>query len=65
MLQILGIDEIQALKLHDKDKSLSLFHINVPSLDKIFDNLEYLLKSTNKSFDILQRVKPEFPRKLP
>ena len=65
MLQILGIDEIQALKLYDKDKSLSLFYINVRSLDKIFDNLEYLLKSTNKSFDILQRVKPEFPRKLP
>ena len=47
------IDEIQALKLHDKTNSLSLFHINACSLNKKFDDLEYLLKCTNKSFDII------------
>ena len=42
------IDEIQALKLHDKSKSLSFFHVNACSLNKNFDNLECLLKFTNK-----------------
>ena len=45
------IDEIQALKLYDKKNSLSFFHINACSLNKNFDDLEYLLKCTNKSFD--------------
>ena len=47
------IDEIQALKLYDKKNSLSFFHINACSLNKNFDDLEYLLKCTNKSFDII------------
>ena len=42
------IGEIQALKLHDKSKSLSFFHVNACSLNKNFENLEYLLKCTNK-----------------
>ena len=33
--------------------SLSLFHINSCSLNKIFEDLEYLLKATNKTFDII------------
>ena len=49
-----NIDEIQALKLHDKKKPLSFFHINACSLNKNFDDLEYLLKCTNKSFDIIE-----------
>ena len=44
------IDEMQALKLHDKKTP---FHINACSLNKNFDDLEYLLKCTNKSFDII------------
>ena len=44
------IDEMQALKLHDKKTP---FHINTCSLNKNFDDLEYLLKCTNKSFDII------------
>ena len=47
------IDEIQALKLYDKKNSLSFFHINACSLNKNFDHLEYILKCTNKSFDII------------
>ena len=37
------IDEIQALKLHDKNEC---------SLNKNFDDLEYLLKCTSKFFEI-------------
>ena len=47
------IDEIQALKSYDNKNSLSFFHINACSLNKNFDDLEYLLKCTNKSFDII------------
>ena len=47
------IDEIQTLKFPKKHKSLSLFHINACSLNKNFDDLEHLLKCTNKAFDII------------
>ena len=36
-----------------KNKSLSLSHINACSLSKNFDDLEHLLKCTNKVFDIV------------
>ena len=47
------IDQIQTLKFPEKNKSLSLFHINACSLSKDFDDLEHLLKCTNKVFDIV------------
>ena len=47
------IDQFQTLKFHEKNKSLSLFHINACSLRKNFDDLEHLLKCTNKVFDIV------------
>ena len=47
------IDEIQKMKITNKEKCLSLFHINVYSLSKNFDELQHLLKSTNKSFDVI------------
>ena len=36
-----------------KNKLLSLFHINVCSLNKIFDDLEHLLSCTKIFFDII------------
>ena len=33
--------------------SLSLFHVNSCSVNKNFEDLEYLLKATNKTFDII------------
>ena len=42
------IDEIQALKSYDKKNSLSFFHINACSLNKNFDDLEYLLNKMHK-----------------
>ena len=47
----LDIDEIQKMKI--EPNSLSLFHINSCSLTKNFEDLEYLLKATNKTFDII------------
>ena len=47
----LDIDEIQKMKI--EPNSLSLFHINSCPLNKNFEELEYLLKATNKTFDII------------
>ena len=47
----LDIDEIQKMKI--EPNSLSLFHINSCSLNKNFEDLEYLLKATNKTFDVI------------
>ena len=47
------IDQLQTLKFSEKNKSLSLFHINACSLNKNFDDLQHLLKCTNKVFDIV------------
>ena len=44
------IDQLQTQT--QKNKSLFLFHINSCSLSKNFDELQHLLKCTNKSFDI-------------
>ena len=41
------------LKIPHKNKSLSLFHINACSLNKNFDDLQHLLSSTKKVFDII------------
>ena len=48
------IEEIQILNIPNKSKSLSMFHINTCSLSKNFDDLEYLLKTTNMNFDIIE-----------
>ena len=36
-----------------KKRPLVLFHINACSLNKNFDDLEHLLRSTNKNFDVI------------
>ena len=41
------------LKFFPSVQSLSLFHINVWSLNMNFDDLQYLLKCMNKVFDII------------
>ena len=47
----LDIDEIQKIKI--EPNLLSLFHINSCSLNKNFEDLEDLLKATNKTFDVI------------
>ena len=44
----LDIDEIQKMKI--EPNSLPLIHINCCSLNKNFEDLEYLPKATNKTF---------------
>ena len=48
-----SMNEIQSFKVANKDNSLSIFHINACSLNKNFDDSEYLLKCTNKKFDVV------------
>ena len=45
------IDQVQTLKFPNEHRSLSLFYINACSLNKNFDDLDHLLKCTNKVFD--------------
>ena len=47
----LDVGEIQKMKI--EANSLSLFHINSCSLNKKFEDLEYLLKANNKAFDVI------------
>ena len=47
------IDEIQKLKILNKEKCLSLFHVNACSLSKNFDEQQHPLKITNKNFDVI------------
>ena len=47
------LEEVQSMKIPNKNSCLSLFHINTCSLNKNFGGLEYLIKSTNINFDII------------
>ena len=58
------IDQIQSLKFPQQEKSLSFFHINTFSLNKNFDDLVYLLKCTNKTFDIIAVSGTRISKKL-
>ena len=52
-----NIDELQQLKIPNKEKSLSFFHINSCSLNKNFEELQNLLQSTNIQFDVIAITK--------
>ena len=45
------IDDIQKIK--SKPNSLYLFHLNACSLNKKFNDLEHLIKTTNQAFDVI------------
>ena len=47
------INEMHSIKIPQYNKSLSLFHINICSLNKNFDDLQHLLSSTKNVFDII------------
>ena len=48
------IDQLQILKFPEKkNKSLSPFHVTACSLNKTFNDLQHLLKFTNKIFGII------------
>ena len=46
-------DQLQSLKFSLKKNFPSFFHSNACSLNKIFDDFVYLLKPTNKIFDVI------------
>ena len=47
-----NIEEMRNIEMPHKNKSLSLFHINVCSLNKSFDDLQHLFSCTKTKFDI-------------
>ena len=51
-LNIMIIEKMH-VGIPNKNKSLSLFHINAYSLNKNFDDLQYLLHCTKNNFDII------------
>ena len=57
------IDQTESLKFPQKEKFLSFFHINACSLNKTFDDLVYLLKCTNKNFDIIAVIETSISKK--
>ena len=58
------IDELQQLKIPNKEKSLSLFHINSCSLNKNFEELQNLLQSTNTQFDVIAITETQIKKYL-
>ena len=60
-----GIDEMHNIEIPHKNKPLSLFHINVFTLNKNFDDLQYLLTYTKKKFDIIAVSEKRITRNVP
>ena len=58
------IDELQKLKIPNKENSLSLFHINSYSLNKNFEELQNLLQSTNINFDVIAIAESRIPKNV-
>ena len=57
------IVQFQTLESHEKNKSISLYYIKVCSLSKTFDDLQHLIKCTNKAFDIVAVSETRITRK--
>ena len=57
-------DQFQTFKFPEKNKSLFLFDQNASSLSKNFDDLENLLKCTNKVFDIVAVSETRLTKKI-
>ena len=47
------IEEMHNIEISYRNKSLSLFHINVSSLNKYFDDLQHLVSCIKTKFDII------------
>ena len=58
------IDELQKLKIPNKENSLSLFLINSCSLNKNFEEIQNLLKSTNINFDVIAITETKIPKNV-
>ena len=58
------IDELQQLKILNKEKSFPLFHINSCSLNKNFEELQKLLQSTNFQSDVIPITDTRLPKNV-
>ena len=58
------IDELQKLKIPNKENSLSLFHIKACSLNKNFEELQNLLRSTNINFNVIAITETRIPKNV-
>ena len=56
--------ELQQLKIPNKEKAFSFFHINSCSLNKNFEELQNLLKSANIQFDITAITKTRVTKNI-
>ena len=56
------IGRLKQLKIPNKEKSLSLFHINSCSVNKIFEELQDLLQSKNIHFDVIAIAETQIPK---
>ena len=52
-----NINELQNMKIPNKDNLLTLLHVNACSLSKNVDDLQYLLSCSNKNFDVIAITK--------
>ena len=57
------IDELQQLKISNKEKSFSFFHINSCLQNKNFEELQNLLQSTNTQFDLIAITETRITKK--
>ena len=58
-------DGMHNIKIPQKNKSLPLFHVNAYSLNKNFDELQYLLSSTKKVLDIIAVSETRITKQVP
>ena len=58
------IDKMHNIEIPHKNKSLSLFHINANSLNKNFDNPQYLLGCTQRNFDIIAIIETRIAKNI-
>ena len=58
------IEEMGNIEIPHKNKSLSLFHANACSLNKNFDDLQYLLSRTKTKFDIIAICETRITRQV-
>ena len=47
------LEEVQSMNIRNRNNCLSLFYFDTCSLNKNFEDLEFLIKSTNINFDII------------
>ena len=58
------IDEIHNVEIPNKNKSLSLFHINACSYNRNFDDHQHLLSWAKNNFDIVRVTETRITKKL-